>query len=105
MNRDAASSMKGIVAFRNSENAMHRWSPTMTQKGMTVTELRSFPGLEVGENATAQCQSSQIKRDNRMSELSAKTDCARYHQHCLCLAQQSIILTGDILSVNDVRCG
>lgn len=65
MNRDAASSMKGIVAFRNSENAMRRWSLTMTQRAMAVTELRAFAGLELGETATAQCRPSRIKKDNK----------------------------------------
>ena len=39
VNRDAASAMKGIVAFRNSENAMRRWALTMTQRALAVTEL------------------------------------------------------------------
>ena len=55
VNRDAASSMRGIVAFRNSENAMRRWHLTMTQRAMAMTELRTFAGLEVGETASAQC--------------------------------------------------
>jgi len=58
MNRDAASSMKGIVAFRNSANEMRRWSLTMTQMAMAVTELRTFAGLEVRETAPAQCRPS-----------------------------------------------
>lgn len=37
INHDAASQMKGIDAFRNSENAMRRWSLTMTQRAMAVT--------------------------------------------------------------------
>ena len=36
--------MKGIVAFRNSENAMRRWSLTRTQRAMAVTELRTLAG-------------------------------------------------------------
>lgn len=75
VNRDASSRMTGIVAFRNSENAMRRWSLNMTQRAMAVTELRSFAGLELGENATAQCRPSRIKRDNsQMAALSAKID-------------------------------
>ena len=75
VNRDATSKMKGNVAFRNSENAMQRWSVTMTQRAMAVTELRSFVGLELGENTTAQCRPSRIKRDNiHMTVLRNKID-------------------------------
>ncbi|ESO88713.1 hypothetical protein LOTGIDRAFT_165497 [Lottia gigantea] len=75
VNRDAASQMKGIVAFRNSENAMRRWSLSMTQRAMAVTELRTFAGLELGETAAAQCRPSRIKKDNsQMAALSAKID-------------------------------
>lgn len=75
VNRDAASSMKGIVAFRNSENARRRWSMTMTQRAMAVLELRTFAGLEVGESATAQCRSYRIRKDNKqMQALSEKID-------------------------------
>lgn len=51
VNRDAASRNRGIVAFRNSENAIRRWSLTMAQRAMAVTELRTLAGLEVGDNA------------------------------------------------------
>lgn len=75
VNRDAASQMKGIVAFRNSESAMRRWHLTMTQRAMAVTELRSFTGLVVGDTAAAQCRSSRIKKDNKqMVFLSQKID-------------------------------
>jgi hypothetical protein len=75
VNRDAASQMKGIVAFRNSENAMRRWSLNLTQRAMAVTELRTFAGLEVGENATAQCRPYRIRKDNnQMSALSKTID-------------------------------
>ncbi|XP_068213902.1 uncharacterized protein [Palaemon carinicauda] len=75
VNRDAASSMKGIVAFRNSENARRRWSMTMTQRAMAVLELRTFAGLEVGESATAQCRSYRIRKDSKqMQALSEKID-------------------------------
>ena len=75
VNRDAASQMKGIVAFRNSDSTMRRWHLTMTQRAMVVTELRSFTGLEIGETAAAQCRSSRIKKDNKqMFALSQKID-------------------------------
>ncbi len=75
VNRDAASNMKGIVAFRNSESAMRRWSLTMTQRAMAVTELRSFAGLEVGESASTQCRPARVRKDHQqMDVLSAKLD-------------------------------
>ena len=48
-NKDAASRTKGIVVFRNSENAMRRWSLTMAQRAAAVTELKAISGLEQGE--------------------------------------------------------
>ena len=75
MNRDSASRMKGIVSFRNSENAMRRWSLSMTQRATAVTELRTLAGLELEETASTQCRPSRIKKDNsQMAELSAKID-------------------------------
>ena len=65
--------MRGIVSFRNSEAALRRWSLTMTQRAMAVTELRTFTGLENGEQATAQCRPSRIRKDNsQMNSLSEK---------------------------------
>ncbi|KAK4309970.1 hypothetical protein Pmani_018437 [Petrolisthes manimaculis] len=64
VNRDALSSLRGIVAFRNSESAVRRWSLTQSQRAMAMTELRTFAGLEVGESAIAQCLPSRIKKDN-----------------------------------------
>ena len=75
VNRDAASSVRGIVAFRNSEYAMRRWHLTRTQRAMALTELRSFAGLDVGETAAAQCRPYRIRKDqHQMSVLSAKID-------------------------------
>ena len=75
VNRDSASSMRGIVSFRNSDAALRRWSITMTQRAMAVTELCTFTGLENGEQATAQCRPSRIRKDNsQMNSLSEKID-------------------------------
>ncbi|XP_041481075.1 uncharacterized protein LOC121428475 [Lytechinus variegatus] len=75
VNRDAASQMKGIVAFRNSENAVKRWSIALTQRAMAVTELRSFSGLDNGESPSVQCRPSRVCRDNKqMATLSATID-------------------------------
>ncbi|KAK3861799.1 hypothetical protein Pcinc_032273 [Petrolisthes cinctipes] len=75
VNRDSASSMRGIVSFRNSETALRRWSLTMTQRALAVTELRALTGLEISEQATAQCRPSRIRKDNdQMKFLSEKID-------------------------------
>ena len=75
INRDASSSSKGIVAFRNSDSAMRRWAVSMSQRAMAVTELRSFVGLDLGETPAVQCRPSRISCDNKqMGCLSAKID-------------------------------
>ena len=52
---------------------MRRWSMTMTQRAMAVTELRTFAGLEVSEGATAQCRPPRVRKDNtKMKALSTK---------------------------------
>ncbi|KAJ8046446.1 hypothetical protein HOLleu_05118 [Holothuria leucospilota] len=56
INRDAASQMRGIVAFRSSENAIRRWSVTMAQRAMAVTELKTFAGIHLEEDAANQCR-------------------------------------------------
>ena len=74
-NRDAASQVKGIVSFRNSENAMRRWSITMAQRAMAVTELRSLAGLDHSETVAMQCRNSRIAKDNKhMNLLSEKME-------------------------------
>ena len=75
VNRDASSAIRGIVSYRESETAMHRWFIIMTQRAMAVTELRTFAGLENGEHAAAQCQSHRVVGDNKdMTSLSKKID-------------------------------
>ena len=49
VNRDATSSMKGIVAFWNPDNAIRKSSLKMVQQAMAVTEVRAMAGLENGE--------------------------------------------------------
>ena len=71
VNRDAASQLKGIVAFRNSDSAMRRWSLTMAQRAMAVSELRAFAGIHHEENAANHCRQSRIRKDNnQMAALS-----------------------------------
>ncbi|KAK3890329.1 hypothetical protein Pcinc_005711 [Petrolisthes cinctipes] len=67
--------MRGIVSFRNSETALRRWSLTMTQRALAVTELRALTGLEISEQATVQCRPSRIRKDNdQIKFLSEKID-------------------------------
>ena len=67
--------MRGIVSFRNSETALRRWSITMTQRAMAITELRTFSGLENSEQSATQCRPSRIKKDHaQMTSLSDKVD-------------------------------
>ncbi|XP_030837116.1 uncharacterized protein LOC105437992 [Strongylocentrotus purpuratus] len=75
VNRDATSKMKGIVSFRNSENAVQRWALGMTQRAMAVTELRTLLSLDISENASVQSRPSRIQKDqDHMTTLSAKID-------------------------------
>ena len=62
-NRDAASALKGIVAFRNSEGAMRRWSLNKSQRTMAVTELREMCGLEKGETSASHVRKARVQRD------------------------------------------
>ena len=64
VNRDAASPMRGITAFRNSHNAFRRWSVALTQRGMALSELRESAGLPKGEEPSSQLRSYQIRKDN-----------------------------------------
>ena len=62
-NRDAASAMKGLVAFRNSEGAVRHWALTRSQTTIAVTELRSIFGLEHNENVSFQVFEYLIRKD------------------------------------------
>ena len=64
VNRDAASPMKGISAFSNSDSAFQRWSVTLTERGMALSELRQLVGLHLGEEPGNQVRKWRIKRDN-----------------------------------------
>ena len=64
VNRDAASPMRGISAFRNNESAFRRWSITLTQRGMALSELKHLVGLQSGEQPANQLRPWRVKRDN-----------------------------------------
>ena len=56
--------MRGITAFRNSENTFRRWSATLTHRGMALSELRQLVGLHSGEKPASQLQPWRVRRDN-----------------------------------------
>ena len=63
VNRDAASPMSGISAFRNSESAFRRWSITLTLRGMALSELREVVGIQSGEVPVNQTRKWRIQHD------------------------------------------
>lgn len=63
VNRDAASPLKGIVAFRNSNNAVSRWAITSTQRSTVVSELKHMTGQDVGNLPMTLLQESRVKKD------------------------------------------
>ncbi|KAJ8031889.1 hypothetical protein HOLleu_25241 [Holothuria leucospilota] len=69
VNRDAASPMRGIVGFHYSHNAIRRWCITSTQRGMSVTELRSLTGMETQEQPATQLRASRIEKDSRQKDV------------------------------------
>lgn len=72
VNKDASSPMRGITAFRNSESAFRRWSITLTQRGMALSELRQLVGLHSGEHPASQSQPWRVRRDNNDIETLAR---------------------------------
>ena len=64
VNKNAASPMRGITAFRDSEDACRRWSITLTQRSMALSELNELVGLQSGEGPEKQLTKSRIRRDN-----------------------------------------
>ena len=64
VNRDAASPMRGIIGFQNSENAARRWCITSTERGMAVTELRQPTGLRIEDIPATQLRPNRIRKDN-----------------------------------------
>ena len=64
INRDAASPMKGISVFTNSQSAFRRWSITLTQRSMALTELCELVSFQPGEGPANQLRNWRIERDN-----------------------------------------
>lgn len=62
--RDAASPTKGITAFTNSQSAFRRWSITLTQRTMALSELCEMVSFQTGEEPANQVKKSRIERDN-----------------------------------------
>ena len=49
MNRDAEFPIRRLTAFRNSESSFRRWSVTLTQRGMALSEVHELAGVQSGE--------------------------------------------------------
>ena len=64
VNKYAASPMRGIAAFRNSESACRRWCITLTQRSMALSELSKIVDLQSGEEPAKQLTKCRIQRDN-----------------------------------------
>ena len=65
INKDAASSAKGITSFSTSENAFRRWCINLTQRSMAVCELKDMTGLQSGETINKQLRQGRIEKDNK----------------------------------------
>ena len=73
--KDATSIMKGIVALRNSDQALRRWALTMTQRAMVVSEMKALVGVGDPNSETSQCHPARVRKDNlQLIELSKTTD-------------------------------
>ena len=64
VNRDAASPMKDITVFRNSESSFRRWSVTLSQRGMSLSEVCELAGVESAEQPANQLNKWRILSDN-----------------------------------------
>jgi len=64
VNKYAASPMRGITAFRNSEDACRRWCITLTQRSMALSELYDLVNLQSGEEPAKQLTKSRMRHDN-----------------------------------------
>ena len=62
VNKYAASPMRGIAAFRNSESACRRWCITLTQRSMASSEFSKIVDLQSGEEPAK--QKCRVWRDN-----------------------------------------
>ena len=69
VNRDAASSATGITHFANSESAFRRCCTNLTQRNMSVSELKEMSGYHAGENPANQMRNHRIIRDKNDSQL------------------------------------
>ena len=56
--------MKSITSFGNSDRASRRWSITLTQRGMALSEFRQLFSYREGEDPASQLRPWRIKRDN-----------------------------------------
>ena len=69
MNRDAEFPMKSIIAFRNSESLFRRWSVTLTQRGMALSEVHELAAVQSGKQPPNKLNKLRILRDNALTLL------------------------------------
>ena len=100
VNRDAAFLKKGITAFRNSESSFRRWSVTLTQRRMALSEVHELGGVQSGEQPPNKLNKWRILRDNAdMDALTHSLEslcdlCSTYHQN----SELFILSSGKIFS-------
>ena len=58
VNRDAASTSRGIGSFQNSPEAIRRWTLSLNQRSACVFELRDMTQLEQKEQVSTQNRKS-----------------------------------------------
>ena len=73
VNKNAASRTRGITSFSNSHGAFRRWSITLTQRNMALTDLCELVSLPKGEEPVNQLRKWRIKRDNADMIVISKT--------------------------------
>jgi len=64
VNKFAASPTRGITTFRDSEDACRRWSITLTQPSMALSEFYELVNLLSREEPKKLLTKSRIKHDN-----------------------------------------
>ena len=64
VNRDAASTSRGIVAYHNSEGAIQRWVNGLHQRARGTGKLRDITQMEATEHPALQVRNARIIRDN-----------------------------------------
>ena len=65
INKDAASTSKGIVSFHNSHDLIRKWCASSAQRGLAFRELKDMCGFSSQPQALAQIRSYVIDKDHK----------------------------------------